>query len=177
VADFLSVTLDPKSYLATIVPQSSIYDGFNLLAGDFRDLYYFSNRSSRMEAVPPGVHGLSNHLLDTAWPKVTRGIDQLRDLLQNDKAIDPTQVMPLLCDQHQPMDDQLPETGVGLERERMLAPIFISSSYYGTRCSSVLLIGTDGRVTFHEQIWQTARTKPTPAAHHSIRFTLPPFDT
>ena len=98
----------------------------------------------------PGVYGLSNHLLDTPWPKVQKGKQELGRVLAND-TIRPNDIFAILKDRAVPSDDRLPDTGVGLKWERLLAPIFIKSRTYGTRASSVVMIDRGGRVTFSER--------------------------
>lgn len=126
------------------------YAGFNLLVADANGLYYCSNRNGasprRLDA---GVYGLSNDTLDTAWPKVESGKRQLRDLLNGEP--DPQSLLALLMDTHRPADARLPDTGIGLERERLLSSRFIASDIYGTRASTVLLIDSDGLATVWEQ--------------------------
>jgi uncharacterized protein with NRDE domain len=98
----------------------------------------------------PGVHGLSNRFLDSPWPKVERGKTALEQVASN-RRIDPESILQILEDRSRPPDDLLPDTGVGLEWERMLSPVFITSPTYGTRSSSVLLVGRDGKVQFVER--------------------------
>jgi uncharacterized protein with NRDE domain len=84
VSDFLTGSATPEQYLAAVAADAERYDGFNLLVGDPSGVHYFGNRMadggepSRLE---PGVYGLSNHLLDTPWPKVARGRTRLKALL------------------------------------------------------------------------------------------------
>jgi uncharacterized protein with NRDE domain len=100
--------------------------------------------------VAPGVHGLSNHLLDTPWPKVEEGKLELLTLLS---AGGPTPERLLgLLDRRDAVDDvRLPDTGVGRERERALSPRFIEGDQYGTRCSTVITLDADGEVLFRER--------------------------
>ncbi|MCX7058799.1 MAG: NRDE family protein [Proteobacteria bacterium] len=81
VSDFLASDLDPRSYLDAIRLGAARYNGFNLLAGDADGVFCYSNRESTVQALSPGVHGLSNHLLDTPWPKVVRGKRRLQQAL------------------------------------------------------------------------------------------------
>lgn len=174
VADFLRSMGNPAHYLSTIAPHSSQYDGFNLLAGYGKELFYFSNRGAGIQSVPPGIHGLSNHLLDTAWPKIRHGMSGLHRIVQNGGKVEISALLNLLTNHDQPPDDQLPHTGIGLEWERVLAPIFIASPTYGTRCSSVILIDRQNRVVFHEESWQPAQTVPHSAGRHHFEWTIPP---
>jgi len=126
------------------------YNGFNLIAGDARGFSWISNRGGALRRVDRGVHGLSNALLDVPWPKVVRTQDRMRDWLRGDgENLEP--LFAALRDGSQPPDAQLPETGVPLQWERLLSSPFIASERYGTRCSTVLAIGRDGRARFVER--------------------------
>jgi uncharacterized protein with NRDE domain len=151
VADFLCDASSPAEYARSIVDAAANFNGFNLLVGDAETMHYFSNRGHRAAPVEPGIHGLSNHLLDTPWPKVVRGKKILADLLHADESTIVDGLFDLLADPTIAPDDALPETGVGLHRERALSPAFIVSPNYGTRSSSVVLISYDGDVLFSER--------------------------
>jgi len=71
VSSYLTGNQNPDKYLKNISSQVDKYDGFNLLLGDDNNLFVFSSRSD-MQKLKPGIYGLSNHLLDTNWPKVAR---------------------------------------------------------------------------------------------------------
>jgi uncharacterized protein with NRDE domain len=73
VADFLLSHVPPHAYMRQIATKADQYNGFNLIVGDSAELVYFSNRERKIRLLGPGLYGLSNHLLDTAWPKVARG--------------------------------------------------------------------------------------------------------
>ncbi|MCK5203210.1 MAG: NRDE family protein, partial [Desulfobacterales bacterium] len=60
-------------------------------------------------------------------------------------------IFEILSDSSMPTDDELPDTGVGLQWERILSPLFITSSEYGTRSSSIVLIATSGQVKIMER--------------------------
>jgi uncharacterized protein with NRDE domain len=110
-----------------------------------------SSKSGKFQSLTAGTYGLSNHLLDTPWPKVKMGRDTLRQLISRDEELWPEAIFEILTDKKRPDDEFLPDTGVGLEWERILAPIFITSSIYGTRSSTVLLIDLENKVTFIER--------------------------
>lgn len=143
-------SLTPARFHATLAASGSRYDGFNLLYGSLDGLHYFTNRGGSSGPVPPGIHALSNHLLDTAWPKVTAARQRLEALLeQPDPAV--ADLLGCLADPAPFGDHLLPDTGIGLERERLLSPLFIAGSVYGTRTTTLILADYDGRVTFVEQ--------------------------
>jgi len=98
----------------------------------------------------PGVYGLSNRQLDTPWPKLLRTRERFERELASDHP-QPEALMRMLSDRTMAADDALPDTGIGLEWERLLSAPFIVSDGYGTRCSTVVLIRNDGRVTVEER--------------------------
>jgi uncharacterized protein with NRDE domain len=160
VADYLREEPNPRAYLDAIAAEADRYNGFNLLLGTPTSLYYLSNREGTVRAVEPGLHGLSNDHLDTPWPKVRRAKRGLRSRIAND-AVSPEPLLDLLDDRRPAPDDQLPDTGFGRERERMLSPIFIAGETYGTRASTVLLMGRDGTVTFVERTVERGEPQST----------------
>jgi uncharacterized protein with NRDE domain len=151
IRDFLTGNSSPERYLNAVSKMSHAYNGFNLIAGDPSGLYYYSNRATRVQQLQPGLYGISNHLIDTAWPKIQRGKDLLQGQLSGREKIDIEKIWEILADRSQSPDDELPDTGVGLHWERILSPLFIISPDYGTRSSSVVLIDKSGRVTIRER--------------------------
>ena len=158
VRDFVAGNLSSLSYMIRIQRHAQRYNGFNLIAFDSRDLVYYANRQDKITAIAPGICGLSNHLLDTPWPKLQRAKALLTPLLSGQTPLHRQAVFRLLGDRHQPDDHQLPDTGMGIEWERILAPIFISSPTYGTRSSSLVCIGCDGHITFSERTYLPNRS-------------------
>lgn len=154
VSEFLRADDDETSRarLARLAARASDYNGFNLIAGDRHEFYYFSNRTGGApQVLEPGVHGLSNHLLDTSWPKVERGKQALAELLSHGDTFSTDAIFHILADRSLAAAESLPDTGVGVEIERVLSPIFIASPVYGTRCSTVVLIDRNENVTFIER--------------------------
>lgn len=152
VSRYLTGLSDSGKYLKTITKKAQDYNGFNLLIGDENDLFVYSNRSAAQK-LPPGIYGLSNRLLDTPWPKVTRGKKMLKTALAAKGDELEEALFTLLADSHVPPDSQLPETGVNLEWERILSPIFITSQFYGTRYSTILLVGKNRRMKLVEKVY------------------------
>jgi len=149
VTAFLIDKREPVAWLKAIAPQATAYNGFSMLVGDRHSLCFFSNRNGAITTVEPGIHGLSNHLLDTPWPKVEKGKAQLAKL--TGEPFDAEAYLTLLADREPAHERQLPDTGVGPESERRLSSIRIVGDGYGTRCSSVLRTSIDGRVEFWER--------------------------
>lgn len=138
-------------FLAALIRQPEQHNGFNLIAADRTGLYYCSNRTGSVCRLPAGLYGLSNHGLDTPWPKVTRAKELVAGVLAVRGALDAGALFDVLRDDAQPPDAALPDTGVGPVWERILAPIFIHSDSYGTRTSSLVLLDHSGNLRFIER--------------------------
>jgi uncharacterized protein with NRDE domain len=127
------------------------YSGFNLLVGGSRALYYYSNRGPKNPtALAPGVYGLSNHLLDTPWPKLTRTRARFAAALASPDLV-LEELFAILADRAAAPADGLPSTGLPSDWERVVSAPFIVNERYGTRCSSVLLVERTGRTMLHER--------------------------
>jgi len=144
--DFLAGDVSPEAYARQIVDDE--YAGFNLLLCDGRSLVYRSNRAPESRALPPGVYGLSNHLLDSPWPKLLSARQRLTAALP--ELPDRTPLFDLLTDRDIVPDDELPTTGVPLAWERLLSAIFVHSENYGTRASTVVTWHRTGTVRLCE---------------------------
>jgi uncharacterized protein with NRDE domain len=166
VTECLLGAAPPEEYLASLAKRAAEYNAFNLIAGDAERLSIFSSREGDVRRIPPGVHGLSNHVLDEPWPKVTRGRHALARILR-DGADDVEPLFDLLGDTTRPPDGALPDTGVGVTWERVLAPALIRGVRYGTRCSTVLMVGRDRRVIFEERT-RDAQGRVTGTARHEF---------
>lgn len=149
VSRFLAEGAPAGRFMEGIATQSGAYRGFNLLASDGKDLFYYSNRSGPPARLEPGVYGLSNHLLDTPWPKVEAARKRLEQSLLPAPAAEP--LLALLADTTLAAENDLPKTGVAPERERMLSAARIVSSTYGTRSSTVLMQDAQDRLLYAER--------------------------
>jgi len=167
VSDYLRSKQGPREYMQTIRGNADRYNGFNFLFGAVGDLYYFSNRENILQEITPGLYGLSNHLLDTPWPKVELGRERLRLLISGSGEITPEAIFNILADTTRPPDDRLPDTGVGIEWERILSPIFVESPVYGTRYSTVIMMDNSHTVTFVERAFHSR-----PDKYESRRFSF-----
>lgn len=167
VTGYLRGAEAPEEYLKKLDKEAGRYNGFSLILGEPGNLYYFSNRREGFQRLAPGLYGLSNHLLNTAWPKVERGKRALAGILSGGGDPDPEELFHILADRSRPPDDHLPHTGVGLEWERILSSLFITSPVYGTRSSTVLLVHGEGRVTFVEKVFNSA-PEPLQVTRHEF---------
>lgn len=157
VRNFLASDMDPRQFMESLIPED--YAGFNLLAGDAKKLYYYNNIEPVVQRVDPGIHGLSNHFLDTPWPKVVKGNMYLERYISDTQEIRTEDLFAFLNDAEQAAENALPDTGVGSEMERVLSSMFIRTPEYGTRSSTVVLIGHDGHVTFAERTYDKGELK------------------
>ncbi|WP_153117468.1 NRDE family protein [Rhodocyclus tenuis] len=136
-------------YLAALAPQLAGYGACNLLVGDGQRLGYCSKRGGATRWLAPGIYGISNHLLDTPWPKLATAKAAFAAALPALPALDP--FFALLRDEKIVADEHLPETGVSREWERRLSAIFVRSPAYGTRASTLIAVGRDGTTRFVER--------------------------
>lgn len=150
VATYLKEEPTPETYMQHLEGRADQFNGFNLLAGTPQDTFYLSNRNGSPRSVQSGIHGMSNAQINDPWPKVERGTTRLSEVLDH-KEVRPEQLLAILDDRAPAPDEDLPDTGVGLETERMLSPPFIEGESYGTRSSTVILMHRSGMLTFLER--------------------------
>ncbi len=160
---FLTFDGSIEAFAAHIKNVGPHYNGFNLIFGDSTEMFHFSNRGGAPTSLKPGYHGLSNHLLNTPWPKVQKGRKELAEL---DNPLEMNQLFNILGHTETARDEDLPNTGVGLDLERMLSPIFIRSEQYGTRSGTALTVGGNGEVFVEERTY----------SQHLQRFTAQNFN-
>jgi uncharacterized protein with NRDE domain len=127
------------------------YNGFSLIFTDGRELGVYESELSRARILGPGIYGLSNHLLDTPWPKVMNAKSELESALAD--LSDEKSLLALLRDDKPAPDDQLPLSGLSQEWERLLSSAFVRAEDYGTRCSTVVRIDRSGHARFDEWSW------------------------
>ena len=155
---FLSGAAGAREFFAQLAPAASGYSGFNLLLADAGSLWYGSNRAAPFaRELPPGVYGLSNELLDTPWPKLTRVKARFREwLAQPDGTA--AGLFGLLADRTPAADADAPQPTGGLPREwqRILSAPFVVNPAYGTRCSTVLLLEPGGALALAERRFDSA---------------------
>ena len=130
VLDYLKSNSNERAYLKEIKENGKKYNGFNLLIGGKDSLYHFSNETNSIKEIEPGIHGVSNALLDTNWPKLD-----------------------------QAPDEKLPSTGIPYEWEKAVSSIFIKTDNYGTLCSTLLLVDYEGNAEFTERRYNVENCK------------------
>ncbi len=150
VTNFLLNNHDPLEFGKFLQNSSGAYNGFNLIFGNDEGLYYFSNQTNKLIKLTPGIYGLSNHLLDTPWFKVKKSKASFSKII-NEENVSPEDLLTILSDKEKPPDDLLPNTGLQLEIERAVSPVFVSTPKYGTRSSAVIFRDLNDKITFIEK--------------------------
>jgi uncharacterized protein with NRDE domain len=172
VADYLRGTLSPAAYLDTLRPTANQYNGFNLLVADQNTLLYFSSRDDEIIEVAPGIHALSNHSLNEPWPKVEYAKSSIGEAFEAKLSEDALFIrsLAIFSNEDRADDRHLPETGVGLEWERILSPAMIVSerdgAKYGTRCTT--LVGVKSHETRFEEHTRDATGKVVQVVRETI---------
>ncbi|MCX5779262.1 MAG: NRDE family protein [Firmicutes bacterium] len=167
-ANYLASHEAPEVYMERLVNESADYKGYSLLAGTFDALFYLSNRENKVRKLDKGLHGLSNNLLDVPWPKVTKGIKSLAVCLQEEE-IEVEHLFAIMADRERPDDRDLPDTGVGLEMERMLGSACIVSPNYGTRATTIILVDRNNKVEFWERSLVSGASDPWQEVHYQAQ--------
>jgi uncharacterized protein with NRDE domain len=165
--EFLASAISCEQYLHELAPGSDAYNDFNLVLWDGSDATIFSSRTRYSTQVNPGVIAISNSLPDTPWPKVVVSKSRFGEIVRGRGDLHREAIFALLRERSGAPDDQLPDTGVGLQLERELAPIFIAREGYGTRCSTLVTIDRRGKLDFEERGFA-----PAGALQHIARLQL-----
>jgi len=170
VTEFLRQQQGGLDFLTKIRAKADQYQGFNLLIGDQHQLWHLSNRSHDLAIteLKPGYYGLSNHLLDSPWPKSEQGKLKLQHALNRPQQDWPFALQQLLLDEQSYPDTELPETGVSQEIERLLSPIFIRSEHYGTRSSSIVVMDRDRQELLFQELNYPLGDKTKQKSHQAL---------
>jgi len=168
-ASYLRGNEGPRSYLKRVAPHAKDYRGYSLIVGNQDLLFAQSNRGTGIDELARGVHGVSNHLLNTPWPKLVRGKQRLTGLLKAGEAELAEGLFQALADRAVAPDAELPDSGVGLQRERELSPAFIAGERYGTRATTVILVSRRNEAVFVERRFGA---RGVPLGETSQRFAL-----
>ncbi|GAC14882.1 NRDE family protein [Aliiglaciecola lipolytica] len=150
VSEFLTNQDSQLSYLAKLQESKHQYNGYNLMFGQWNNLWVYNNHTDKLAKLTAGVYGLSNADLDSPWPKINQGVNKLKEHCQQAQALNTDKLFAILLDQTQARDELLPKTGVPIDWERKLSSIFIQSPDYGTRSSTLLLVNKNKHVTWLE---------------------------
>ena len=171
IPQWLARTAEPATFLQQMEPQAQRYAGFNLLLSDAHSLWYASNRAPQFaRALQPGVYGLSNLLLDTPWPKLTRvrttfsawlsqqtGVQSAPNAAPSSAARE--QLFAMLADRERgPPDTPEQARPLAPEWAEILSSPFVVHPLFGTRCSTLAMIGYDGSLSMQERRFDSGGT-------------------
>lgn len=165
VSSFLCLNERPSKYLQDVINQRDLYNPFNLIVGDPSHLFYYSQQTSKVQELKPGIYGLSNHSLDTPWPKVQKSKQALANYIENQTLINPQALLGIMSDDEKVQDCELPNTGIEYTFEKKLSSIFIKGMNYGTRSSTVLLIERSNHVIFTEKSFSPGQKESALISH------------
>ncbi len=147
--DYLKGETDAKSYLEALAKAADDYNGFNLLLFENDRAYHFSNYEHQLNEIAGGVHTLSNALLNTPWPKVTKLQKRFSQTIK--EAFEADDLLGVLEDDAQAPDELLPSTGIPYEWEKAISSICIKTENYGTCCSTIITVDHSNCVRFTER--------------------------
>ena len=153
VSDYLKGEFSPKDYLLALSKTGSKFNGYSLITGSFNDPWYYSNYGNKVAQLGTGLYGLSNALLDSKWPKIEAGKAALVPLITKDK-IYKEELFSSMTNPELASDEQLPNTGLPLEKERAISSMFIDIEGYGTRCTTLIMVDKNGKVDFTERQYE-----------------------
>lgn len=139
VWDYLNSNYCVNDFIKAIQPEQ--FNPFNLVFGSIDRLYYFSNVKNELIEIEKNIHGLSNHLLDSQWPKVTKATNLFKSIIDSTSNSEflISKLFEMLSDTTI-FENNLPDTFIGIQREKILSSIFVKSDDYGTQTSYVLLV-------------------------------------
>jgi len=170
VTDFLAGTESAARFLSNLSARDHEYNGFNLIVGDGLTLLYYGSREGHVRGLERGVYGLSNHLLDEPWPKVTLARREMQAAIEEPDPL--PRLFDMLSSGAVASDVQLPQTGVGVAWERRLSAALITGEDYGTRSSTVLALSAEGETIFEERTRDTEGAV-THTARHAFALKVP----
>jgi uncharacterized protein with NRDE domain len=157
VRDFMLGDAKPREFLDAVHANVESYGAFNLVVGDRDGTWAYGTADAAPRVLETGVHVISNGRIGVHWPKTERLQQRFVETVA--ASGDDTQLLDLLTDQRQPADAALPDTGVGIELERLLAPVFVrGSAHYGTRASTLAYLRND-EAAFVRERWFVAEAR------------------
>ena len=166
VKDYLQEEKQPQNYLETLQQNPMQYNPFNLLVGNLQELYVYSNMQTEIHKLQAGFHGLSNAFLNSPWPKLSKGIDSIKQYIQTTE-LDKDELFAIMQQSEKAPDHLLPDTGVGLAKERYLSSIFIAGPDYGTSSTAIILVDNKQQVLFWERTF-AAEGKQLAEVHYNF---------
>ncbi len=148
------------------------YNGFGMVFGHFSQIRYQTNMGDYQADIRRGIHGLSNHFLNSPWPRVEKGKRRLREQVVGRKHLDLDPLFAILQDQDAPAHrDRQSEQRAPQPPDPSQNPIFIRAQDFGTRSSTVITVHQSGQICFEER--QFSPEKNRYKAGRQFAFALP----
>jgi len=159
VRDFMLGDAEPRAYLDALHADVESYGAFNLIVGDREATWAYGTADTAPRKLDDGVHVISNGRIGVHWPKTERLQRRFTQAIVSDPAAADAALLDLLLDETRPSDDALPDTGIGIELERLLAPVFVrGSAQYGTRASTLAFVDDRNGAHLRERAFEAERT-------------------
>ncbi|MET0232152.1 MAG: NRDE family protein, partial [Rhodanobacteraceae bacterium] len=158
VRDFMLGDADPRAYLDAVHADVESYGAFNLVVGDRDGAWAYGTADTAPSRLHDGVHVISNGRIGVHWPKTERLQRRFTEAIASNATTDAA-LLDLLLDEERPADAALPDTGIGVDLERLLAPVFVrGSAQYGTRASTLAFVDDRTGAHLRERTFEAERT-------------------
>lgn len=168
IKNYLSGEQRAKKYLETL-KNGRQFNGFNLIAGTPDELYYYTNQDNSQRLIESGNHAISNAWLDTPWPKTRHALNRFEQILEKNHRPAEEDLFEMLNHTETYPDEELPDTGLPREMERAVSSIFIKTTGYGTRSSTVIILDDKGNLTFSERTYYPGTTEAEDTVRYSFQ--------
>lgn len=167
--EYLLGKADANSFISKLSTERNLFNGFNVIMSDdaCNSLCHYSNITNKSIKLSNDIHGLSNHLLNTNWPKVNLLRNDLMSVIESE-SFDIIELIKILKNESFAADNALPNTGISFDLERKLSPVFISLKGYGTRCSTALLLDYNNELSFME-VSYNENTEPVSEKYYTFK--------
>jgi len=173
VTDYLTDSKPAPVFLETLDENAEDFNGFNVLAGTPDSFFHYSNETRNITEIESGIHGISNAVLNTPWPKVEKAEEDLRNALNSDH-IDTEELFTLLKSKKTYPPEVLPDTGLPDHKEKEVSAAYIKTEDYGTRCSTIILMDHTGEITFMERTYDPKTEDITTEKHYNFQIDSEP---
>jgi uncharacterized protein with NRDE domain len=166
---FLLGVKSPAEFANDLTANFTQYAEFNLLLGDKDNLVYVNSSEKLISKLQPGIYGLSNGLLNSNWPKVNRGREEIKDMMEYEQNLTTDDLITMMYHRDEAACELLPETGIPIELEQQLSSSFVTNPErnYGTLCSTAIIISDSGLTQFNEQNYDESGS---PTEQHYYEF-------
>ncbi len=165
VRDFMLGDAEPRAYLEAVHADVEGYGAFNLVVGDRAATWAYGTADTAPLRLGDGVHVISNGRIGVCWPKTERLQRRFTEAIASNATLSDAALIDLLLDEVRPADAALPDTGIGIDLERLLAPVFVrGSAQYGTRACTLACLRNEGEAVLRERAFAAEMSLETESA-------------